>query len=83
MTTHDYFARLGVPAAKSRVYIDPIALDAQTATRLGVPEGQAVIRLRRLTWLTDGKLAEARWDISRPDLVEFFLEQTVQPSANS
>jgi DNA-binding GntR family transcriptional regulator len=83
LTTHDYFARLGVPAAKSRVYIDPIALDAQTATRLGVPEGQAVIRLRRLTWLTDGKLAEARWDISRPDLVEFFLEQTVQPSANS
>ncbi|WP_323135969.1 MULTISPECIES: UTRA domain-containing protein [unclassified Streptomyces] len=60
----DYFARTGVPAAKSRIYIDLIALDAATAVRLGVPEGQAVIRLRRLTWLTDGRLAEARWDIS-------------------
>ncbi|WP_199830908.1 UTRA domain-containing protein [Streptomyces sp. NBRC 110028] len=51
LTTYDYFARIGVPAAKSRVYVDPIALDAVTAARLSVPEGQAVIRLRRLTWL--------------------------------
>ncbi|GHF13125.1 GntR family transcriptional regulator [Streptomyces spiralis] len=83
LTVHDYFARMGIPAAKSRIYIDPIALDAATAAQLRVPEGQAVIRLRRLTWLTDGKLAEARWDIIRPDLVEFFLEQTIEPVPGS
>ncbi|NLU73180.1 GntR family transcriptional regulator [Streptomyces sp. HNM0575] len=83
LTTHDYFAHLGIPAVKSRIYIDPIALDAATAARLRVPEGQAVIRLRRLTWLADGKLAEARWDITRPDLVEFFLEQTIDPPPGS
>ncbi|MFF8846483.1 GntR family transcriptional regulator [Streptomyces sp. NPDC015127] len=83
LTTHDYFARVGIPAAKARIYIDPITLDAATADRLGVSEGQAVIRLRRLTWLSDGKLAEARWDITRPDLVEFFLEQTIHLPADS
>ncbi|MET8898010.1 GntR family transcriptional regulator [Streptomyces albogriseolus] len=83
LTMHDYFARVGIPAVKARIYIDPIAVDAATATHLRIPEGQAVIRLRRLTWLADGNLAEARWDITRPDLVEFFLEQTVQPSKGS
>ncbi|WP_434449214.1 GntR family transcriptional regulator [Lentzea sp. E54] len=83
LTAHDYFARIGIPAAKSRIYIDPIALDAATAARLRVPEGQAVIRLRRLTWLADGRLAEAQWDIMRPDLVEFFLEHTIEPAPGS
>ena len=77
LTVHDYFARMGVPAVKSRVYVDPIALDAATAARLRVPEGQAAIQLRRLTWLADGRLAEARWEIIRPDLVEYFNEQTI------
>ncbi|MER7080479.1 transcriptional regulator, GntR family [Saccharopolyspora kobensis] len=83
LTVHDYFARTGVPAAKSRVYIDPVMLDQATATRLRMPAGGAVIRLRRLTWLTDGKLAEAMWHIIRPDLVEFFIEQTVLSTPDS
>ncbi|MFI0470625.1 MULTISPECIES: GntR family transcriptional regulator [Saccharopolyspora] len=77
LTVHDYFTRIGVPAAKSRVYIDPINLDEATADRLQLPAGKAVIRLRRLTWLTDGDLAEVAWWIMRPDLVEYFLEQTI------
>ncbi|WP_020495596.1 GntR family transcriptional regulator [Sciscionella marina] len=77
LTVHDYFARTGIPAAKSRVYLDPVALDAENAARLRLPAGQAVLRLRRLTWLVDGRLAEAMWHILRPDLVEFFLEQTL------
>lgn len=76
LTVHDYFARHRVPAAKTRVYIDPILLDEGNAARLNTPPGQAVIRLRRLTWLTDGGLAEAMWHLIRPDLVEFFIEQT-------
>ncbi|MEV0701686.1 GntR family transcriptional regulator [Saccharopolyspora sp. NPDC050389] len=83
LTVHDYFARNGVPAAKSRVYIDPVLLDEATADRLHMTPGQAVIRLRRLTWLTDGKLAEAMWHIIRPDLVEFFIEQTVLSTTDS
>ncbi|GAB3562158.1 GntR family transcriptional regulator [Amycolatopsis endophytica] len=77
LTMHDYFARAGIPAAKSRVYIDPVNLDEETAHRLRLPAGTAVIRLRRLTWLADGELAEASWYIVRPDLVEYFLEQTI------
>lgn len=77
LTVHDYFARNRIPVAKSRVYVDPIPLDAATAARFGTEPGRAVIRLRRLTWLTGGGLAEAMWHIIRPDLVEFFVEQSV------
>ncbi|GAA4843027.1 GntR family transcriptional regulator [Saccharopolyspora rosea] len=77
LTVHDYFARTGIPAAKSRVHIDPVNLDGATAARLRLPEGKAVIRLRRLTWLTGGDLAEVTWTVLRPDLVEYFLEQTI------
>lgn len=77
LTVHDHFARHGIPAAKSRVYVDPVLLDDTTAQRLGCAPGRAVIRLRRLTWLVDGGLAEAMWHIIRPDLVEFFIEQSV------
>lgn len=83
LTVHDYFARNGVPAAKSRIYIDPTRLDEATAGQLRMPPGQAVIRLRRLTWLTDGKLAEATWIIIRPNLVEFFIEQTILSETSS
>ncbi|MER5387554.1 GntR family transcriptional regulator [Saccharopolyspora sp. NPDC002686] len=83
LTVHDYFARNDIPAAKSRVYIDPVLLDETTAARLHLAAGGAVIRLRRLTWLTDGKLAEAMWHIIRPDLVEFFIEQTVLSTPDS
>lgn len=83
LTVHDYFARNGIPAAKSRVYVDPVLLDDANAARLRIAPGQAVIRLRRLTWLTDGKLAEAMWHIIRPDLVEFFIEQTTLSTTDS
>jgi DNA-binding GntR family transcriptional regulator len=83
LTVHDYFARTGVRAARSRIYLDPILLNEATATRLRLPEGQPVIRLRRLTWLTDGNPAEASWMIIRPDRVEFFLEQTALNETNS
>src|SRR5690606_14952206 len=53
-TAHDYFVRMGIPVAGSRVYIDPVALDAVTAEQLRLPEGQAVVRLRRPTRPTAG-----------------------------
>jgi hypothetical protein len=36
-----------------------------------------VLRLRRETWLVNGQLAEARWDIIRPDVAKFFIESSV------
>ncbi|MHA6804029.1 GntR family transcriptional regulator [Salinifilum ghardaiensis] len=83
LTVHDYFARHRIPAAKSRVYVDPVLLDGATAGRLRIAPGQAVLRLRRLTWLTDGQLAEAMWHIMRPELVEFFLESTALSTPDS
>jgi len=83
LTVHDYFGRHGIPAATSRIYIDPIILDDANAGRLAMSAGQAVIRLRRLTWLTDGKLAEVTWMITRPDQLEFFIEQTVLPTSGT
>lgn len=77
LTVHDYFTRNHVPAATSRVYIDPVLLTEREAARLGCAPGLPVIRLRRLTWLVDGRLAEAMWHLIRPDLVEFFVEQSV------
>lgn len=79
LTVHDYFARHRIPAAKSRVYVDPLLLDGPTAARLRTDAGQAVLRLRRLTWLRTGELAEAMWHVMRPELVEFFIEQPVAP----
>ncbi|EHR61055.1 GntR family transcriptional regulator [Saccharomonospora cyanea] len=79
LTVHDYFARHGIPAATSRVYIDPVLLGDTEARQLACEPGRPVIRLRRLTWLVDGRLAEAMWHLFRPDLVEFFIEQSVLP----
>ncbi len=83
LTVHDYFARNRIAAVKSRVYIDPLLLDEPTAARLCLEPGQAVVRLRRLTWLSDGELAEAMWHVMRPELVEFFIEQTIPPPTDS
>lgn len=77
LAVHDYFTRERIPVAKTRVYLEPILLGKPDADRLAMSPGQPVMRLRRLTWLVDGGLAEAMWHLFRPDLVEFFLEQTV------
>jgi len=77
LTVYDYFSRHDVPIAKSRVYIEPTILSQQTATQLMTCRGQAAIRLRRLTWLTNGKLAEGMWHLIRPSLVEFFVEHSI------
>ena len=39
-----------------------------------VTEGQPVIRLRRLTWLDEGALAEVSWLIIGPNQLEFYIE---------
>jgi DNA-binding GntR family transcriptional regulator len=77
LTVLHYFHRTGVPVSTSRMYIEPLILDEATAALLETPPGVAVLRLRRLTRLADGALAEAMWHIMRPGLTEFFVEQSV------
>ncbi|MCX5537513.1 GntR family transcriptional regulator [Streptomyces sp. NBC_00006] len=77
LTVLHYFHRTGIPVSTSRMYVEAQVLDETTAALLETPPGEAVLRLRRLTRLTDGGLAEAMWHIMRPGLTEFFVEQSV------
>ncbi|MGW8378262.1 GntR family transcriptional regulator [Streptomyces sp. ODS28] len=77
LTVLHHFHRTGVPVSTSRMYVEPLVLDEETAGPLRTPEGTPVLRLRRLTRLADGRLAEAMWHIMRPGVTEFFIEQSV------
>lgn len=77
LTVLHYFHRTGVPVTTSRMYVEPALLDADTAGLLHTTSGQPVLRLRRLTWLADGGLAEAMWHVMRPGVTEFYIEQSV------
>lgn len=77
LTFLHYFHRTGIPVATSRMYIEPDVLDRDAADLLHCAPGTPVLRLRRETWLVNGQLAEARWDIIRPDIAKFFIESSV------
>jgi len=77
LTFLPYFHRVGIPVSTSRMYIEPDVLDQATADLLHCESGTPVLRLRRETWLVNGQLAEARWDIVRPDIAKFFIESSV------
>lgn len=77
LTVLHYFHRTGVPVSTSRMYVEPLLLDPPTAGLLGARAAHPVLRLRRLTWLADGGLAEAMWHVMRPGVAEFYIEQSV------
>lgn len=72
-----YFQRLGLPVEKTRLYLDPFIVDADTATLTGCSPAIAALRRRRHTWLADGRLVEAGIYFTRPGLMEFYVEQSV------
>lgn len=72
-----YFQRLGLPVEKARLYLDPFIVDPETATLSGCSPAIAALRRRRHTWLADGRLVEAGLYFTRPDLMEFYVEQSV------
>jgi DNA-binding GntR family transcriptional regulator len=43
---------------------------------LEIEPGVAVLRRRRLMWLTDGRLAESGAHYLRPDTIELYLDNT-------
>jgi GntR family transcriptional regulator len=77
LTFLHYFHRVGIPVSTSRMYIEPDVLDEALAELLHCEPGTPVLRLRRETWLVNGRLAEARWDIIRPGVTDFFIESSV------
>lgn len=53
-----YLRQQHVPVARTRTYIEPAVLTAKLADQLQGKPGQAVLRLRRLSWLSSGELIE-------------------------
>ncbi|MEV4333661.1 GntR family transcriptional regulator [Streptomyces sp. NPDC049597] len=77
LTSLHYFHRVGIPISTTRLYIEPEALDETMADLLKCEPGTPVLRLRRESRLVNGQLAEARWDIMRPGIRDFFIESSV------
>lgn len=73
-----YFQRLGLPVEKTRLYLDPVIVDEETAALTGCEAGIPALRRRRHTWLSDGRLVEAGLYFTRPDLMELYVEQSVR-----
>jgi len=76
LTTREYFAANKVPIARTRIYLDAVNIDERNAEVLDIEPGVAVLRRRRLMWLTDGKIAESGAHYLRPDTIEFYLDNT-------
>ncbi len=57
-TTHPYLRRRGVVLERSRLYVEPHALDAAHAELFGLPEGTAVFRWLRVTWTVREQVVE-------------------------
>lgn len=72
-----YFQRLGLPVEKTRLYLDPVIVDEETAMLTGCAAGIPALRRRRYTWLSDGRLVESGRYFTRPDLMELYIEQSV------
>lgn len=78
LTVISYFRAQQVPVATSRMYLDPVLLDAGDAELLHCEPGVPVLRQRRLTWLENGELAESAAYLMRPGLMEFYIEQSLR-----
>lgn len=73
-----YLRELGLRVTKSRMYLDPVLLNAEQAKLLGCEPGLPAMSQRRYTWLSDGTLAESCEYLIRPGLMEFYIEQTIE-----
>lgn len=79
LTTLAYFHRTGVPVARARLYIEPAVATEEVANLLGREPGSPLFRLRRETYLDDGRIAEVFESVLVPDGVRLFVEQSVAP----
>ncbi|GAA5172917.1 MULTISPECIES: GntR family transcriptional regulator [Amycolatopsis] len=76
-TTHVYLRNRGVALARSRLYVEPCALDAAHAEVFGLPEGTPVFRWLRVTWAADDTVAEHFQAILPADSSRFYVETSL------
>jgi len=73
-----YYGQQGLPVDKTRLYLDPVVVDDETATLIGCEPGIPALRRRRYVWLTGGDLLEAGLYFTRPDRMELYVEQSLR-----
>lgn len=83
LTTLAYFRRTRVPAARARLYVEPVTATDEQARLLGCEVGSALFRLRRETYLADGRIAEVLIELLLPDSIHLYVEQSLPPVQNS
>lgn len=83
LTTLAYFRRTGVPAARARLYVQPVTASTEQAAHLDCDVGSALFQLRRTTYLDDGRLAEVLLEWLLPDSIQLYVEQNLPPVPSS
>jgi DNA-binding GntR family transcriptional regulator len=76
-TTHPYLRRRGVVLERSRLYVEPYALDAAHAELFGLPEGTAVFRWLRVTWTVRDQVVEHLQVILPASDSRFYVETSL------
>ncbi|MEU6262909.1 GntR family transcriptional regulator [Saccharopolyspora shandongensis] len=76
-TTHVYLRNRGVQLGRSRLYVEPHALDDEHAELFGLPVGTPVFRWLRVTWSADGEVVELLRAILPADSSRFYVETSL------
>lgn len=76
-TSLAYYHRQGIPVVRSRLYLTPVASDAEQSRLLHLPEGTPLFCNRRETYLRSGGLAEIYNAVMAPHAFQLFVEQTI------
>ncbi|MDA3629139.1 GntR family transcriptional regulator [Saccharopolyspora oryzae] len=76
-TTHVYLRNRGVKLGRSRLYVEPHALDDEHAELFGLPVGTPVFRWLRITWSADGDVVEHLRAILPAETSRFYVESTL------
>lgn len=78
-TSLAYYHRQGIPVTRSRLYMTPVAADAEQSALLQLPPGTPMFCNRRETYLRSGGLAEIYNAVIAPHAFQLFVEQTIDP----
>ncbi|MDQ0189579.1 GntR family transcriptional regulator [Alicyclobacillus cycloheptanicus] len=74
---YEYFKAHGVHLADAKMYVQPILLGDEPASLLNMPSGLPVFQWERISYTTDGKVAELSRFVIRSDLQRFFVKYHV------
>jgi len=80
LTVLSYLRAQQAPVARTRTYVEPAVLTLEMADELQSEPGQAVLRLRRLSWLSNGELIEVMTSTLGPTDRQLFNEHILPTS---